>query len=69
MKTKLRDAVELELCREAKVSDLLGDAANERFEASGVVAVDERLLRHLRQHARRSRAFGGGLLPGTSTIA
>ena len=41
MKTKQRDLVQLELCREAKVSELLGDAAKDRFEASGVVAVDD----------------------------
>ena len=40
MKTKLRDAEQLELCREAKVSELLDAAAKERFEASGVVSVD-----------------------------
>lgn len=33
---------ELELCREAKVVDLLGEARSDRFEASGVVAVDDR---------------------------
>jgi hypothetical protein len=41
MKTKLRDATALDLCRETKVSELLAEAANERFEASGVVAVDD----------------------------
>ena len=40
MNTKLRHAVQLELLREAKVCDLLGDVAKERFEASGVVVVD-----------------------------
>lgn len=38
-----RTVSELELCREAKVVDLLGDARNDRFEASGVVAVGDRL--------------------------
>ncbi len=40
VKTKLGHAVQLELLREAKVWELLGDAAKQRFEASGVVAVD-----------------------------
>jgi hypothetical protein len=43
MTTNLRNADELELHREAKVTELLGVAATERFEASGIVAVDDTL--------------------------
>ena len=41
MKSRLPQATTLDLCREAKVSDLLGEAPTERFEASGIVAVDD----------------------------
>ena len=63
MKTKLRGAVELELCREAKVCDLLGDAANERFEASGVVAIDE-VFYVIFDNTSQIGCIGGGLSPG-----
>ena len=63
MKTKLRGAVELELCREAKLCDLLGDAANERFEASGVVAIDE-VFYVIFDNTSQIGCIGGGLSPG-----
>jgi len=62
VKTKLREAVSLELCREAKVWELLGEDATERFEASGVVAVDEKLY-VIFDNRSEIGCFGGTLLP------
>jgi hypothetical protein len=62
MTTTLREAVALELCREAKVSDLLGVAENERFEASGVAAVDG-MLYVIFDNRSEIGSFGAALLP------
>ena len=59
---RLRDAVGLELCREAKVSELLGEGAKKRFEASGVVAVDGTLY-VIFDNRSEIGCFGETLLP------
>jgi hypothetical protein len=63
MKTKLRQAAALELCREAKVSQLLGTEADERFEASGIVAVGGTFY-VIFDNRSEIGCFGGALLPG-----
>ena len=54
---------ELELRREAKVAELLGDARHDRFEASGVVAVDD-VLYVIFDNTSQIGCIGRGLSPG-----
>ena len=63
MKLKERTAQELGLRREAKVFELLGDARKDRFEASGVVAVDD-LLYVIFDNTSQIGRIGRGLSPG-----
>ncbi len=54
---------ELELCREAKVADLLGDPRHDRLEASGVAAVGDRFY-VIFDNTSQIGCVGRGLSPG-----
>ena len=62
MTAKLRETAALELCRETKATEILGLARNERFEASGVVAVDGACY-VIFDNRSEIGSFGAGLVP------
>ena len=62
MTVKLRETAVLELCRETKVTEILRLAEDERFEASGVVAVDGACY-VIFDNRSEIGSFGAGLVP------